>query len=492
MGWSSWNEFNDRVTDADIRHAADALVSSGMRDAGYTYVNIDDSWQGQRDASGYMHPNARFPDMQALVDYVHARHLKIGIYSSPGPKTCDKFPGSYGYEAQDAKTFAEWGFDYLKYDLCSFKDVLAREAPGDPAKQKEKMIDAYRRMNQALLSATQAAGRAPMVFSICQYGLNEVWKWGPDVGGSLWRTTYDIYPVWTRVVLIAEAQNGLEGFAGPGHWNDPDLLVVGNGKMDLSQDRTHFSWWAMLAAPLFAGNNLPAMSPEVRAVFTNKDVIAIDQDPLGKQGRLAYRRGFTEVWTRDLQGGAIALAIINTAGPFPVLQSMVILISLLTLAIPLVGQRYGLALACAALLGLLLLVLLVKEGMHHQLLPLYLVWLATLLFSALVSRIPRRIARRAAAFGMALVFAAALVVWLVPEAGLPDHAAVSPGQQILRFFQSLAGFHLDLERLGLHGPQSARNLWTGETLTLTNGYPVHLRGHDVLLLRIEHPNAPSR
>ena len=210
MGWNSWNYFAGKVNAADVRAAADALVSSGMRDAGYVYVNIDDTWQGKRGVDGEIHPNARFPDMKALADYVHSKGLKLGIYSSPGPTTCAGFPGSYGHVAQDAKTYAAWGVDYLKYDLCSFRDTMNSAAPKDGSAQMQLMQAAYERMHKALV----ATGR-PIVYSLCQYGWDSVWRWAPDVGGNLWRTTGDIKPNWDRIYAIVSAQAGLGAYAGP-------------------------------------------------------------------------------------------------------------------------------------------------------------------------------------------------------------------------------------------------------------------------------------
>jgi len=311
MGWNSWNYFARNVDDKGIRAAADQIVATGMKDAGYVYVNIDDTWEGQRDASGVIHSNEKFPDMKALADYVHSKGLKIGIYSGPGTKTCAGYPATLGHEEQDAKTYAEWGIDYLKYDLCSFReDVMNKEAPNDKAAQMKLMVAAYEKMGKALKDATQQTGR-PIVFSLCQYGWDAVWEWAPALGGNLWRTTGDISPRWDRIYDLASQQAGLESYAGPGHWNDPDMLEVGNGKLSLAENRTHFSWWAILAAPLLAGNDLPNMKPEVKAILTNKDVIAIDQDSLGKQGKRAYSEGEVEVWTRELAGGAMAVAVIN-------------------------------------------------------------------------------------------------------------------------------------------------------------------------------------
>ncbi len=306
MGWNSWNHFAERVTDADVRGAADALVSSGMRDAGYIYVNIDDTWEGKRDAQGVIHTNSKFPDMKALADYVHSKGLKIGIYSSPGPKTCGGYAGSYGHEAQDAKTYAAWGFDYLKYDLCSYRDIMQRDAGNDPAKANRMMRQAYMKMHDGL----QATGR-PIVLSLCQYGWDSVWKWGPEVGATSWRTTGDISDSYDRMSVIGFGQAGLARYAGPGHWNDPDMLEVGNGKMTGDEYRTHMSLWAMLAAPLLAGNDLSKMTPETRDILMNKDVIAIDQDTLGKQGDRVTATGPFEVWARPLHDGSQAVALFN-------------------------------------------------------------------------------------------------------------------------------------------------------------------------------------
>jgi alpha-galactosidase len=309
MGWNSWNHFAERVTDADVRAAADAMVSSGMRDAGYIYVNIDDTWQGERDASGVLHPNKKFPDMKALADYVHSKGMKIGIYSGPGPKTCAKYAGSYQHEEQDAKMYADWGIDYLKYDLCSFGEIMKKETGSEHnEKAFEMQKAAYEKMHKALL----ATGR-PIVYSLCQYGWNDVWKWGPDVGGNLWRTTGDINDHYDRMEQIGFSQAGLSKYAGPGHWNDPDMLEVGNGGMTDDEYRQHMSLWVILAAPLLAGNDLSKMSPETLAILTNKDVIAVDQDALGKQGDRVWAEGPTEIWAKPLSGGAKAIALFNRA-----------------------------------------------------------------------------------------------------------------------------------------------------------------------------------
>jgi alpha-galactosidase len=307
MGWNSWNFFAGKVTDQDIRNAADQIVATGMKDAGYIYINIDDTWEGERDASGVLHTNSKFPDMKALADYVHSKGLKLGIYSGPGTKTCAGYAASLDHESQDAQLYASWGIDYLKYDLCSFRrDEMAAKAPNDKAEQMRMMVAAYDKMGKAL----KAAGR-PIVYSLCQYGWDSPWEWAPALGGNLWRTTGDVQANWGSIYNIINQQTGLAKYAGPGHWNDPDMLEVGNGKLTLAENRSHFSMWAMLAAPLLAGNDLPNMKPEVKAILTNSDVIAIDQDRLGHQGTHVYSDGEVDVWSRSLSGGAMAIAVLN-------------------------------------------------------------------------------------------------------------------------------------------------------------------------------------
>lgn len=304
MGWNSWNHFAGKVDDAGVRAQADAMVSSGMKDAGYVYVNIDDTWEAGRDAQGNILTNSKFPDMKALADYVHGKGLKIGIYSSPGAKTCAKYEGSLGHEVQDAKTYAAWGIDYLKYDLCGLHEQM--KVAASPKAAHAIMIEAYTKMRDAL----RATGR-PIVYSLCQYGNDAVWSWGPSVGGNLWRTTGDINDTYKQMEMIGFSQAGLARFAGPGHWNDPDMLEVGNGGMKPDEYRTHMSLWAMLAAPLLAGNDLATMTPETIAMLTNRDVIAIDQDAAGVQGDRVSVKGPIEIWTKPLADGGKAVAIFN-------------------------------------------------------------------------------------------------------------------------------------------------------------------------------------
>jgi alpha-galactosidase len=296
MGWNSWNKFAERVDDLAVRGMADAMVSSGMKDAGYQYINIDDTWQAGRDAQGNITSNKKFPDMKALADYVHGRGLKIGIYSSPGPNTCAGYEGSYGHEEQDARTYAAWGFDYLKYDWCGARNLYS----------DEEMQAWYQLMGDALLKS----GR-PILYSLCQYGRAEVWKWGTAVGGNTWRTTGDIRDTWESMSKIGFAQGQLAPWAGPGRWNDPDMLEIGNGGMSDDEYQTHMSLWSLLAAPLLAGNDLRNMTEFVHDLLTNREVIAIDQDGLGKAAQRVSQSGDQEIWVRPLEDGGQAIGLFN-------------------------------------------------------------------------------------------------------------------------------------------------------------------------------------
>lgn len=303
MGWNSWNRFGCDVSDALIRQTADAMVASGMRDAGYTYIVIDDCWQGQRDSLGFIHPDPdRFPSgMKALSDYIHSKGLKFGIYSDAGTNTCGGKPGSEGYEYQDALTYAKWGVDYLKYDWCNTGTRNAEEA--------------YTTMRNALYAA-----KRPVVLSICEWGDNKPWTWAANIG-QLWRTTGDIYHcfecqwnhgIWSSwgILNIVDMQKDLRKYAGPDHWNDPDMMEVGNG-MKVNEDRAHFSLWCMLAAPLIAGNDLTDMAEETIEILTNKEVIAVDQDPLGIQGYKMLDFGNLQVYVRPLKDKELAVCFLN-------------------------------------------------------------------------------------------------------------------------------------------------------------------------------------
>lgn len=300
MGWNSWNRFACNVSEATIRDAADAMASNGMRDAGYQYVVIDDCWHGPRDPNGFItEDKLRFPlGIRALADYVHARGLKFGIYSDAGSKTCGGRPGSQGHEYQDALQYARWEVDYLKYDWCSTGTRNAEEA--------------YALMADAL----RASGR-PIVFSMCEWGTAKPWLWASRIG-NLWRTTGDITDKWSGkhnyslgVTAIVDLNEPLWPYAGPGHWNDPDMLEVGNGGMSETEYRAHFSLWAMMAAPLIAGNDLKTMSPSTRAILLNREVIAVDQDALGRQGRRVWKDKDLEVWVKPLAGGGRAALLWN-------------------------------------------------------------------------------------------------------------------------------------------------------------------------------------
>ena len=303
MGWNSWNKFACNVDEKLIKEVADALVTSGMKDAGYTYINIDDCWHGDRDEQGFIHADAnRFPGgMKALSDYIHSKGLKFGIYSDAGSQTCGGRPGSRGYEFQDAMTYASWGVDYVKYDWCNTEGLKAEGA--------------YKTITAAL----RKAGR-PMVLSICEWGNDKPWTWGPTVG-HLWRTTGDIYNCfdcvndhgsWKSwgVMQIVDKQDGLRQYAGPGHWNDPDMLEVGNG-MPMNEDRAHFTLWSMLAAPLITGNDLRKMSKETTEILTNREVLAVNQDKLGVQGFKHSSKDSVETWLKPLDGGKWAVTFLN-------------------------------------------------------------------------------------------------------------------------------------------------------------------------------------
>jgi alpha-galactosidase len=298
MGWNSWNHYHDHFDDATVRQMADAMVSSGMAAAGYKYIIVDEGWSSSRDANGNIAGNARFPDMKALADYVHSKGLKIGIYTSPGAQVCGGYQGSYGHEIEDAKTFADWGYDYLKYDWCGARRIYQR-TPVD-------LQGAYQKMSQALAKT----GR-PIIYSLCEYGWGDVWKWGAKSGGNLWRTTGDISDHWDSMDHIGFAQLDITQYAGPGHWNDPDMLEVGNGGMTTEEYLTHMSLWALLRAPLIAGNDLRTMSDETKSILMNSEVIAIDQDSAALPVQRTPPQGTSEVLVRPLANEAVAVGLFN-------------------------------------------------------------------------------------------------------------------------------------------------------------------------------------
>ncbi|MDQ6764430.1 MAG: glycoside hydrolase family 27 protein [Bacteroidota bacterium] len=305
MGWNSWNTFQTNISDSLVRGTADVMVASGMRDAGYTYLVLDDGWMAmKRDGkTGDLVPDPKkFPNgMKVLIDYVHSKGLKFGLYNCAGTKTCAGYPGTRGYEYQDARFYASLGIDYLKFDWCNNEGLNAKES--------------YTTMSKAL----KAAGR-PIVFSLCEWGSNKPWQWAENVG-QLWRTTGDIsakfdsyidHGTWKQlgVMPIVDLQDTLRKFAGPGHWNDPDMLEVGNG-MSVNEDRAHFSLWCMLAAPLMAGNDIRKMSKETQAILTNKEVIAINQDAAGIEGFKYRAQDSLEIWVKPLSDDNWAICFLN-------------------------------------------------------------------------------------------------------------------------------------------------------------------------------------
>jgi alpha-galactosidase len=307
MGWNTWNHFRHAFDDKLIREEADALVASGMKDAGYEYVTLDGGWEGGRDAQGnIIADSSRFPDMKALGDYIHSKGLKFGIYSAPTKQTCDGEMGSFGHEEQDARTFASWGVDYLKYDVCDGETTYLKLEAESPEKAHEYIVGLYTKMHQAL----QKTGR-PIVYSICEYGLDAIWRWGAEAGGNLWRTTGDIHDSYSSISANGFTQAGLSRYGGPGHWNDPDMLEIGNGGMKLVEYQTQMSLWAILAAPLIASNDMRQMTDETRDILLNREVIAVDQDALGKQGDLIRQEGPLELWMKPLQDGSRAVAVFN-------------------------------------------------------------------------------------------------------------------------------------------------------------------------------------
>ncbi len=306
MGWNSWNKFACNVSAKLLMETADAMEASGMRDAGYEYIVVDDCWQIGRDSMGFIVVDPeRFPQgMKPVVDYIHSKGLKFGIYSCAGTKTCAGRPGSRGHEFQDAYMYAKWGVDYLKYDWCS--------------SDGQNALESYRLMSQKL----KEAGR-PIVFSLCEWGDNKPWTWAKEIG-HLWRTTGDIYDcfdcaynhgTWTAwgAMKILDMQDGLREYAGPGHWNDPDMLEVGVGRLTTSENRAHFSMWCMLAAPLITGNDLSNMTEEVRAILTDPTAISVNQDPLGIQGLRYQKADSLETWFKPLSNGEWALCFLNRA-----------------------------------------------------------------------------------------------------------------------------------------------------------------------------------
>lgn len=304
MGWNSWNTFQTNIDEPLLKGMVDTYVSSGMKDAGYQYFVLDDGWMSmERDKDGNLVADPKkFPNgMKEFADYVHSKGMKFGIYNCAGTKTCAGYPGTRGYEYQDARLYASWGVDYLKFDWCSSEGLNA--------------VEAYTTMSKAI----KAAGR-PMVFSLCEWGQHNPWRWAKPVG-QLWRSTGDIGPAFNEtverngwkpmsVLNILDRQDSIRQYAGPGHWNDPDMLEVGNG-MKYNEDKAHFSLWCMLAAPLMAGNDLRKMSEQTTSILTNKEIVALDQDPLGVEAFRYYAFDGIEIWVKPLANNELAVCFLN-------------------------------------------------------------------------------------------------------------------------------------------------------------------------------------
>ncbi len=307
MGWNSWYCWSSHITADKMMAHADIMVKSGLAGHGYQYVNIDDCWEGGRDSTGEIQTNERFPDMKAMADYIHGRGLKFGIYSSPGPQTCSGYEGTYRHEVQDAKTYARWGVDFFKHDWCSYGKIAKDGSL--PELQKPYAIMRY---------ALDASGR-DMVYSLCQYGMGNVWEWGDLVGANMWRTTGDLLDSWGNMARIGFGHAGREKYAGPGHWNDPDMLCIGKvgfgnlrpSKLTQNEQITQMTLWSLIAAPLLIGGDIMEMDEFTLDILSNDEVIAVDQDPLGKAASRIWQKGDLEVWARPLADGTHAVGLFN-------------------------------------------------------------------------------------------------------------------------------------------------------------------------------------
>lgn len=320
MGWNGYNRFADSIDDATVRAGADAIVNSGLINHGWVYVNIDDSWSTKpgstdpmrmgdpRDANGMPNPNKKFPDMKGLTDYIHSKGLKAGLYSSPGPLTCSKYAASYQFEANDALQWGNWGFDYIKYDYCSYGEIFKTDSIA-------RLQKPYIVMRNALNNV-----KRDIVFSMSQYGVGNSWEWAAQIGGNSWRTTGDLIDTWDSFSEIAFSQAGKEKFAGPGHWNDPDMLVVGSlgwgeieypSRLTADEQYTHISLWCLLSAPLLIGCDVVKMDAFTKSLFTNDEVIEINQDPLGEQAGRVFQQDGLEIWAKNMEDGSKAVGLFN-------------------------------------------------------------------------------------------------------------------------------------------------------------------------------------
>ena len=336
MGWNSWNCFAQEVSAEKVKRAADAMVKSGLINHGWTYINIDDFWENNRDSkdqsirgkfrdeAGNIVPNSRFSDMKGLADYVHGLGLKIGLYSSPGPWTCGGCAGSYSYEKQDAESYAKWGFDYLKYDWCSYGNVINGLQDNDPYKVSSLSYNGGSELNTAIkpfkvMGEFLRQQPRDIVFSVCQYGMSDVWKWGGSVGGNSWRTTNDITDTWASVKNIVLDQDKSAAYAKPGNWNDPDMLVVGHvgwgnphpSKLKPDEQYLHISLWSLFAAPLLIGCDMEKLDDFTLNLLTNDEVIEINQDPLGKQATCLQTIGELRIYVKELEDGSCAVGFCN-------------------------------------------------------------------------------------------------------------------------------------------------------------------------------------
>ena len=320
LGWNSWNCFAAAVDQDKVKAAADAMVTSGLINHGWTYINTDDCWEIKpgstdpmlkgdlRDANGMINTNKKFPDMKGLTDYIHSKGMKAGIYSSPGPTTCGGYTASYQFEQNDAQQWANWGFDYIKYDWCSYGKIAK-------GKSLEELQKPYILLRKSLDNV-----KRDILFSLCQYGDGEVWKWGEKIGGNSWRTTGDINDSWNSMSKIGFNQAGQEQYAGPGHWNDPDMLVVGlvgwgpqlhPSRLNADEQYTHISLWSLLDAPLLIGCDMTRMDDFTKNLLTNDEVIGINQDALGKQAGRVYKEAGLEIWEKDMEDGSKAVGMFN-------------------------------------------------------------------------------------------------------------------------------------------------------------------------------------